>query len=871
MKKILLVIGLVVCMWKLAHAQGIVIPASQFPQVSVPSNSMRFLMVYPPGGLSANPLLASNATISYSSLVKALELTLTNTSGGGSGNANFTTYPITNVNNVWDRFPFANTNNNATNFTITYANLAAELVAQIGTTRNVLLLGALGGNNDDTAVLQALFNTGGQYYFPPTNYTVSGLWMTNNVQLSGYGATINLKTGTTNRAIFAWPGTTIPVTNVLIQGFRFAGGDYSTANSDPTSRSAGSTNRMGINADVNSVGSVIEDVYFTGLDKGLTLFGHSDGLQVFEKGSIFLHNCEGSSNYFGLYLSTTNSNNSVEYFTPIQMRMHDNTYGAWVNAGNIGILGCDFAENYIGIQLSGSGVNTAHGFINANKINHNNGWAIVCSDVVGQTEQIANNQLLANINGVLLTNAAGIRLEGNQFGAGSEVVVGANSVSGSSKGPNFIVNNSYGGTWSLHTSGFYCLDWQNTTTDQTTNMIHYGNYSYNVLGDHDPYLVDPFQTNLIGSIQLIAIATNGSSIGQIPANVGNGKVSWTNPPSGTIGPSLTTNLVVWTNQPTFAIGHFLITTGTNAAGSLVVADYAAPSSTNYVGITNSPNLVAGMTLVFTGLTNADGAPVFAPTNVWSAGSTPSGLVTNNGTVTVLVPQLNITNNSPAQSENLFATIGGLSIPSTVAFNAGILNIQSKTNGTTSASSALAVGSVLVQGPRGVLSLGTDVQMLSSNALTFTYIWWDTNNVVHMGFNNNETINLMPSSGSITASNFTANGGPISFIPTNNAPVTSVLSASGISLPIGITNVFAGRAQPIVQYYVIDAVTGTPILTLSNETSGVKVRISNGALVFVETNFVVLPVTTTNSVWRLRDESAGTGASVGVLTNWLNGL
>lgn len=136
---------------------------------------------------------------------------------------------------------------------------------------------------------------------------------------------------------------------------------------------------------------------------------------------------------------------------------------------------------------------------------------------------------------------------------------------------------------------------------------------------------------------------------------------------------------------------------------------------------------------------------------------------------------------------------------------------------------------------------------------------------------NSGVSTIITSNSITTGSGTFNGGAVSVIPTNAAPVTSILSASGISLPIGITNVFAGRAQPIVQYYVVDAVTGTPILTMSNETSGVKVRISYGALALVETNFAVLPITTTNSIWRLRDESAGSGASVGVLTNWLNGL
>ena len=118
---------------------------------------------------------------------------------------------------------------------------------------------------------------------------------------------------------------------------------------------------------------------------------------------------------------------------------------------------------------------------------------------------------------------------------------------------------------------------------------------------------------------------------------------------------------------------------------------------------------------------------------------------------------------------------------------------------------------------------------------------------------------------------TFTGGPASFIPTNAAPVSVNANVTG-SLPFGVTNTLSGRAQPVIQYYFVDGASGTPIMTLSNETSGMKLRISAGPLASVtQTNFATLPITTTNVIWRLRDESTGSGASVGLLTNWLIGL
>lgn len=104
------------------------------------------------------------------------------------------------------------------------------------------------------------------------------------------------------------------------------------------------------------------------------------------------------------------------------------------------------------------------------------------------------------------------------------------------------------------------------------------------------------------------------------------------------------------------------------------------------------------------------------------------------------------------------------------------------------------------------------------------------------------------------------------IYTNSAIVGTVPSADGLSLPLTMNNSTGGRASLAMTYYIIDAVTGTPILTASNNASGQKLSWSMGALAVSETNTTLLPVTSTNTTWTIRNESTGSGTSIGVITN-----
>lgn len=193
--------------------------------------------------------------------------------------------------------------------------------------------------------------------------------------------------------------------------------------------------------------------------------------------------------------------------------------------------------------------------------------------------------------------------------------------------------------------------------------------------------------------------------------------------------------------------------------------------------------------------------------------------------------------------------GGGSVP-----NGLVTNISPVVIVSTNAGFAVTNGIILMTNVVGAASSLTD-----TNATT---TWMHTGQF---------PISVIASNGTIVSPTFISTNGTISVIPTNAAPVSLILSASGNSMPIRITNVFAGRAQPVIQYFISDAALSSPILTASNEQTAVKLTISAGALAnLVGTNFATLPTTTTNSVWVLRDESSGS-ASVGVITNWLVGL
>lgn len=313
------------------------------------------------------------------------------------------------------------------------------------------------------------------------------------------------------------------------------------------------------------------------------------------------------------------------------------------------------------------------------------------------------------------------------------------------------------------------------------------------------------------------------------------------------------------------ISQFISNTTSN---SIVTAQ---PFKTNYIAFdwgSFGTTTNAGNALVLDGF-DSGGSPMVKGTN-WptGGGSVPNGLVTNFGLVTIIAPALTISNSSGAlSSQGTFNS----SIVTALPFgdSAEIVNIVGKTNGNNSSSGGFSGNWFVNSGGKGGLMLQGGSTFWFTNDTTKNYMYGDTNWVVHGGTNGVDTYTINPTNG-ITAISITANSGSVSLIPTN-ASVIYTSNGFPASLPAGLTNVLAGRAQPVVQYYVVDAVTGVPIMTVSNETSGVKLRIGYGGVALIETNFFTLPITSTNTIWRARDESTGSGASVGIITNWFIGL
>lgn len=138
---------------------------------------------------------------------------------------------------------------------------------------------------------------------------------------------------------------------------------------------------------------------------------------------------------------------------------------------------------------------------------------------------------------------------------------------------------------------------------------------------------------------------------------------------------------------------------------------------------------------------------------------------------------------------------------------------------------------------------------------------------------NNGVNTTITSNNIVTGFGTFNGGSVSVIPTNAAPVYTSNGLTG-ALPFGLTNTLQGRCQYLVGYYIVDAVGGTPILTVSNEMAGYKyppISLGASASITPGTNWFTTPILSTNTVLRIRDESAGSGASVGIISSKQIGL
>lgn len=832
MKKFLLVVGLVFSICKLAHAQVtfIPIPASQFPQVSVPSNNMRFMMVYPPGGLSGTPLLSSNATISYANLVRALELALTNTSGGG----------------------------------LSSNGIVSIVVGLSSTPTNI-------------------------YWVDPTNGSDT---LNIGTQISPWKSLTNAMAHVTKGTVMAGIGTHYVTNLVVPANVTLKGVDRKqTVLVYPAIASQTGIKLSGNNSAVMNLTLLDTNLDFTETSTPVS----SGGISATNR---WIKDCDLNGNFD--VLLNSDGTNDTWYITGNRFHSYFdciNSSGTNYVWGNI--FTCEDGGNP---QIRGV-VSQAGGYYyiwgNKFKINNNVGGlacGIYCSANTNGLVLIGNNLFETGTNANVFVQTGWPTIQGAgidpyliqkaAFGSAVRSVVWAGITPifiGSTTPAGFILGTNGFGLWNSNgiVYGIVSDGTSLTTTSQiipntggsvigpslTTNLVVWTNQPTFTIGQ----TVVITGTNANGS--LVLKATNVWSVAG-----GTGSLF----PPDAVG-VLTNNGAGITNWST-AIPYIWIIGATNAINATsnslyttMLANIAAtnnnlPPQTNFWGVTNS--ITVGQAVVVDG-TNSAGVWQLKGTN-WPSGggSTPSGLVTNNGLGTVIVPSPFIITNSiegdsirgTAQLDNL---LNGASPV--------ILNIAARV-GTTASSSGIGANWLHIFNPGGGIELDTDSQFISSNSITKTGTSMDTNNVWHWFSNNVETITISPITGTIQGSNLVAVGsgsssnwlGGISFIASNAAP-SALVAPSGlnsITMNQRWTNNFNRLADLEVSALFTDAVTGNPNLGFTNTITGQAWTNSPLSALISGTSqiTIVIPDISPNDFGSFSNYS-GTGASVTFVKAW----
>jgi hypothetical protein len=781
------------------------------------------MMVYPKGGLSANPLTSSNATISWDNLIRALELAITNT-GGGSGNANFTTYPITNVNNTWDRIPFANTNNSATNFTIKYSDFLTEISQGLSNSvalpyANVLDFGAVSdGVTDNTTAFKAAIATRKVVLVPAydlsgnhSGYMVGNLVLTNGGGLISYNSAKLIFGASYNGIMIQMQ---LPVTNTIPGG----GGYYPTNNRSQNITIYGLELDGGNGTNISGTLGTRSGVWFDPYGQGnlayslnihsFTGFGFlsqsykpqsvatSPQFQETDQSSGHWWAITSSTNNVGIWVKTGAApapyNDTDTYISEYQnsydLRCQFNDQGFILSAGNCSFTASTFSRNRVNTFIDGSGNNSGHGSIVGSMINH------ASDGTAGITIANIPNGFIFDACNIFFTSIAVTNSYGITF---------RNGILGNDGGINML-----NGT-NVWIEGNTCLQ-------QFPIIINYGgstNY-----GTYNNRLVDKFDNS-----RPFVLATKDTA--------GQNLQTW--PPTyGSLG-AITTNSV-WmypsnSVPPVWWFGHFDV-----------------HSNVVYDGVANF---------------GGTGSGVLLPPNA-------QGVLTNNGSGTT-----NWSTTIPG------AWIATGTLPSTSTDNSWmpITNAVAFTNGPPVAGQALVIvgtnvyGAVLVK-PTNVWSSGGSggpALMQSTNQL-----WFDTNSINGYSWNKdtNQTVTLNTNGGfavtigtnglSVNTGNSNYFGG-INYAISNAAPITVATATAFAGTPDSFTNIYGVRAILVIPYYIQYSTTGEPIGTISNRMTGKKFVISSNISASANaTNTFTCPPCSPGDVWDVRNESTGSGASFG---------
>ena len=374
-------------------------------------------------------------------------------------------------------------------------------------TNSIWAFGALGGTNDDTAVLQAAMNTGGLVTFPATNFSCRGLTIANSGRWLGNGATLNLIWGATNTALIA----NTNAINFTLSGFVLNGYDF-------TINSRTNWNRTGINAFAYSTNVIFESLLIEGFDTGLSYFGGAGingGTLTPSVPHVTTDNLSITGCGCGASFTSPSSGSVVEYLQFVNNEVFNCNTGMVLSTANILIANNQINMNNVGIAC-GSGVSGVHSEVRGNVLNHNvyAVWCSGCNDYL----TFSGNTFAAS-TAILLSNSKQVSFKGNHF-ANTAVINGASWIfNGITNGPNWVFDNTYSQPYATNgvTGNFSCYDVSSSSDfmTPTNQLIHWGNYSVDVVGDNDGlsplggYNISMLLSNLT---LLGGIAGNGSGL-----------------------------------------------------------------------------------------------------------------------------------------------------------------------------------------------------------------------------------------------------------------------------------------------------------------------------------------------------------------------
>lgn len=131
-----------------------------------------------------------------------------------------------------------------------------------------------------------------------------------------------------------------------------------------------------------------------------------------------------------------------------------------------------------------------------------------------------------------------------------------------------------------------------------------------------------------------------------------------------------------------------------------------------------------------------------------------------------------------------------------------------------------------------------------------------------------TIGVLVSNGAVIINGALPQGGASNTISGTSWITNNLATITPVAHPVtaSITNALGTRAYAMVRYFIVGAVTGQPIITFSNTTTGIRLDHSRSAVALIDTNWYYLPTMSPGDVTVIRNESTGSGASTGVLTN-----